>query len=445
VTADRARPLLAMLFSAIAHAGVLVLPADEFGMGGSGGRYSLEVRVTTPSSSAAPAPEDQEAATEVASREDAAAIYRLSANQGADTVESGDEPEGASANAPASSGKPTDMPEQPKSEETASAHEKLVLADDRELEAEQQTKAGESESRSIQETMAALDKLPPSDHAEPQAEGTAATAKGESGSETNALLPEPQEQSAKFSEARENNVEPDAISREQDLEQGELTGSEAEAVMSQPSKSGQRNKRSASASAEADRVDKKIGSDTRSAVPEPPSSPPATAASTSSRPPDIPDEVTPATDENPARQATAEQPKQPSIEAVADTSSGREKQAGTESAGDAKGLDGEDRRTPDPVAEPDVRAQPAYGATPRPDYPERARELGQEGTVILLVLVDKDGSVAEAEVDKSSGYSLLDGSALATVKRKWQFKPGTVNGNPVASRVRVPISFRISR
>lgn len=114
-------------------------------------------------------------------------------------------------------------------------------------------------------------------------------------------------------------------------------------------------------------------------------------------------------------------------------------QAPVDGAGQGSGTD-----TLVPVASPDRRARPDYGSNPPPPYPRRARELGQEGTVILLVLVDEGGNAAEVEVARSSGHRLLDGSAVATVKRKWKFRPGTLNGEPVATRVRVPIRFRIS-
>ena len=98
-----------------------------------------------------------------------------------------------------------------------------------------------------------------------------------------------------------------------------------------------------------------------------------------------------------------------------------------------------------PVAEtPDVRAVPLYYRIPKPTYPSRSRDLGEEGLVIIAVLVGKDGSVLEAYVSESSGYSLLDGSALATVREQWRFRPGTLRGEAIPSWVRVPINFNIN-
>ena len=94
-------------------------------------------------------------------------------------------------------------------------------------------------------------------------------------------------------------------------------------------------------------------------------------------------------------------------------------------------------------AKPDVTAVPLYHLIPKPAYPSRSRDLGEEGRVIIAVLVSEDGSVLEAYISESSGYALLDGSALATVTERWRFKPGKIGGKAVASWVRVPIKFSI--
>lgn len=92
---------------------------------------------------------------------------------------------------------------------------------------------------------------------------------------------------------------------------------------------------------------------------------------------------------------------------------------------------------------PDVTAVPLYHLIPKPNYPSRARDLGEEGMVIIAVYVGDDGAVLDAYVSESSGYPLLDGSALATVLERWRFKPGIRRGTAVSSWVRVPIKFSI--
>lgn len=90
-----------------------------------------------------------------------------------------------------------------------------------------------------------------------------------------------------------------------------------------------------------------------------------------------------------------------------------------------------------------VMATPLYRQNPKPAYPNLARRRGQEGTVILTVLVSKDGFANQVTLHTSSGYTLLDGSALKTVKT-WQFLPGREKGKPMAMEVLVPVHFMLN-
>ena len=86
---------------------------------------------------------------------------------------------------------------------------------------------------------------------------------------------------------------------------------------------------------------------------------------------------------------------------------------------------------------------PDYGVNPKPDYPRIAKRHGYEGLVVLNVFVMESGSVGKVELKKSSGYDVLDNSALDAV-RKWTFIPGKKNGRPVPSWVVVPIRFDLT-
>ena len=77
-----------------------------------------------------------------------------------------------------------------------------------------------------------------------------------------------------------------------------------------------------------------------------------------------------------------------------------------------------------------------------PRYPERARTLGQQGTVVLHAEVLPNGYSQHLKVAVSSGHQLLDGAAIAAVK-KWQFAPAYAQGNPVAHWVSVPVRFTL--
>lgn len=88
-------------------------------------------------------------------------------------------------------------------------------------------------------------------------------------------------------------------------------------------------------------------------------------------------------------------------------------------------------------------AKPMYRKNPPPHYPKRARRKGYEGTVILEVQVDENGAVNDIKVSTSSGYKLLDESAVSSVY-KWAFEPGTKGGFAAKMWVRVPIRFKLN-
>jgi len=103
--------------------------------------------------------------------------------------------------------------------------------------------------------------------------------------------------------------------------------------------------------------------------------------------------------------------------------------------------------TPAPKHAPRAPAAPPraadYLTNPKPPYPALSKRLGEEGMVRLKVLVNPDGSVAQLELAKSSGFARLDLSALDTVLSSWKFHPGTQDGKPVAAWVIVPIEFTL--
>lgn len=83
-----------------------------------------------------------------------------------------------------------------------------------------------------------------------------------------------------------------------------------------------------------------------------------------------------------------------------------------------------------------------YRSHPRPEYPAQARRDRQEGVVLLKVQIGPDGRPADVALQRSSGFPLLDESAIRAVKR-WTFEPATAVGLPVASQVEVPVRFNL--
>ena len=104
-----------------------------------------------------------------------------------------------------------------------------------------------------------------------------------------------------------------------------------------------------------------------------------------------------------------------------------------------EGLGGEGRGlSPVPAHE----ATPLYRRNPVPEYPLIARKRGYQGTVVLEVLVDREGKVKDLTLSASSGYSVLDQAALTSVKA-WLFDPGTRGGDKVEMWVKVPVRFQL--
>ncbi len=89
-------------------------------------------------------------------------------------------------------------------------------------------------------------------------------------------------------------------------------------------------------------------------------------------------------------------------------------------------------------------AYPRYQLNSPPAYPRLARKRAQEGTVILQVLVNRDGRVGDLEIDVSSNFTLLDRAAITAV-RKWSFEPGRRGEERVPMWVRVPVTFKLNK
>lgn len=88
------------------------------------------------------------------------------------------------------------------------------------------------------------------------------------------------------------------------------------------------------------------------------------------------------------------------------------------------------------------RFDAAYLQNPEPGYPILSKRLGEEGKVILRVLVNPEGLAEQVEVRQSSGHARLDQAALVTVRR-WRFTPARRGAERLAAWVLVPLSFQL--
>lgn len=96
----------------------------------------------------------------------------------------------------------------------------------------------------------------------------------------------------------------------------------------------------------------------------------------------------------------------------------------------------------DLVAFESVDTAPVEVSRPNPVYPAFARQLRQQGTVTMQILIDETGIVADARLIKGIPGSTLNDSALQAV-RTWTYRPATKGGVPVKVWKTVSVAFRL--
>lgn len=100
-----------------------------------------------------------------------------------------------------------------------------------------------------------------------------------------------------------------------------------------------------------------------------------------------------------------------------------------------------DAPKPAPPSAPTPPRAADYLNNPKPPYPALSRRLGEAGVVQLRALINPDGSVAQIQLLRSSGFERLDSAALNTVRDHWKFEPARQNGQAVAEWVNFPVEF----
>lgn len=93
-----------------------------------------------------------------------------------------------------------------------------------------------------------------------------------------------------------------------------------------------------------------------------------------------------------------------------------------------------------------AQIEPIYDAfelnNPSPIYPASAKARGIYGKVVLEVLVGANGKALNVKIFSSSGFEILDESALETVAN-WSFVPAQKFGMNVQAKIFVPIEFKL--
>ena len=80
---------------------------------------------------------------------------------------------------------------------------------------------------------------------------------------------------------------------------------------------------------------------------------------------------------------------------------------------------------------------------PKPVYPSAARRRGMQGVVLLKVKINKKGFVEYVNIEKTSGFRVLDQSAVSSISQ-WRFIPAKKENEFVASIVQLPIRFYLN-
>lgn len=109
---------------------------------------------------------------------------------------------------------------------------------------------------------------------------------------------------------------------------------------------------------------------------------------------------------------------------------------------------------PPPPALPPAPAAPAkvelpsskadYLHNPPPDYPRMSKRLGEQGKVVLKVLIGADGAAQKVELVTSSGFERLDKSALDAAMR-WRYVPGKRGGVAETMWYLLPMTFNLKK
>ncbi|MHA7128336.1 TonB family protein [Algoriphagus namhaensis] len=76
-------------------------------------------------------------------------------------------------------------------------------------------------------------------------------------------------------------------------------------------------------------------------------------------------------------------------------------------------------------------------------YPSEAKQVGAEGTVIVVFVVQADGSITDVEILRGVGAG-CDEEAIRVVENSPNWEPGMQKGRTVNTRMRLPIRFKLT-
>jgi protein TonB len=77
-----------------------------------------------------------------------------------------------------------------------------------------------------------------------------------------------------------------------------------------------------------------------------------------------------------------------------------------------------------------------------PYYPSFSKRAGEQGEVVVRLIIDEAGIVEEVALLRSSGFPRLD-RAASEIGKRYRFKPYSVNGNPARISTNLLIKFNL--
>jgi len=86
--------------------------------------------------------------------------------------------------------------------------------------------------------------------------------------------------------------------------------------------------------------------------------------------------------------------------------------------------------------------QPAFAQQATHVYPPEAARRHQQGTVILILYVNRSGTLDKVEIVKGSGFPLLDEAAIKEMKQS-RFEPAMDGTIPIRSRAQAGVTYRL--
>lgn len=100
---------------------------------------------------------------------------------------------------------------------------------------------------------------------------------------------------------------------------------------------------------------------------------------------------------------------------------------------------------PAPDVEPRFDPKWRKNGIPESAYPPSAIRSCQQGEAVVSLLIQTDGRVADAKLEKGTGFQILDDFGLSYTKENWRLLPAMKDGKPIAAWKTVKLVFKITK